>query len=228
VSKLVKTLPEKDKSWRDLIYFPIIYYIISLFFAILLFAISPEYLADHEELNTVLYSAVFITHWLLAFLVIRRLKRQDLSLKEFIAPRKKTRIFPAILVFVSLNALFTTYMVLALTYGRIQPWRNLNAFQLVYFVAAQPLTAGFVEELIWRGYFVEKLLRMGNSEWRSIIFSSISFAFIHGFWLVDKLAVTFLFGIIAGAYYVRERNLVVLMVTHVTLDIVAFALAFLA
>jgi len=228
VSKLVKTFPEKDKSWRNLIYFPIIYYIISLFFVISLFAISPEYLADYEKLNTVLYSAVFITHWLLAFIVIRRLKRQDLSLKEFIAPKKKTRIFPAILVFVSLNALFTAYMVLALTYGRIQPWRNLNAFKLVYFVAAHPLTAGFVEELIWRGYFVEKLLKMGNSEWRSIIFSSISFAFIHGFWLVDKLAVTFLFGIIAGAYYVRERNLVVLMVTHITLDIVAFALAFLA
>jgi len=225
---MVKTFPEKDKTWRDLICFPMIYYVISLFFVVLLFAISPEYLADYEKLNTVLYSAVFITHWLLAFLVIRRLKRQDLSLKEFIAPKKKTRIFPAILVFVSLNALFTAYMVLALTYVRIQPWRNLNAFQLVYFVAAQPLTAGFVEELIWRGYFVEKLLRIGNSEWRSIIFSSISFAFIHGFWVVDKLAVTFLFGIVAGAYYVRERNLVVLMVTHVTLDIIAFALAFLA
>lgn len=225
---MVKTLPEKDKTWRDLIYFPIIYYVTSLFFVVLLFAISPEYLADYEKLNTVLYSAVFITHWLLAFLVIRRLKRKGLSLKEFIAPKKKTKILPAILVFVSLNVLFTAYMILALTYGRIQPLRNLNAFQLVYFVVAQPLTAGFVEELIWRGYFIEKLLRIGNSEWRPIIFSSIAFAFIHGFWVVDKLAVTFLFGIIAGAYYVRERNLVVLMVTHVTLDIIAFALTILA
>ncbi len=227
MNELVRTLPEEGKTW-DLICFPIVYYVMSLFFVVLLSAISPEYLADYEKLNTVLYSAVFITHWLLAFLVIRRLKRQDLSLIEFIAPKKKTRIFPTIFVFVSLNALFTAYMVLALTYSRIQPWRNLNAFQLVYFIAAQPLTAGFVEELIWRGYFVEKLLRIGNSEWRSIIFSSISFAFIHGFWVVDKLAVTFLIGIIAGAYYVRERNLVVLMVTHVTLDIVAFALAFLS
>jgi len=225
---MVKTFPEKDKTWRDLIFFPIVYYVISLFFVVLLFAISPEYLADYEKLNTVLYSAVFITHWLLAFLVIRKLKRQDLSLKEFITPKKKTKILPTILFFVSLNAFFTAYMILALTYGRIQPLRNLNAFQLVYFVAAQPLTAGFVEELIWRGYFIEKLLRIGNSERRSIIFSSISFAFIHGFWVVDKLAVTFLFGIIAGAYYIRERNLVVLMVSHVTLDIIAFALTILA
>ena len=123
---------------------------------------------------------------------------------------------------------FAAYMILALTFGRIQPWRNLDAFQLVYFVAAQPLTAGFVEELIWRGYFIEKLLKMGNSQWRTIVFSSISFALIHGFWIVDKLAVTFLFGTIAGAYYVRERNLVVLMVSHVILDIIAFALTILA
>jgi len=74
---------------------------------VLLSAVSPEYLADYEKLNTVLYLAVFITHWLLAFIVIRRLRRQGLSLKEFIAPKKKTRIFPAIFVFVSLNALFT-------------------------------------------------------------------------------------------------------------------------
>ncbi len=228
MSKMVKTPLEKDKTWRDLLYFPIMYYVISLFSVVLLFAISPDYLTNYEELNIVLYSAVFITHWLLAFLVIRRLKRQGVSLKKFIAPKKKTRIFPAILVFISLNVLFTAYMILALTYGRIQPWRNLDVFQLVYFVVAHPLTAGFVEELIWRGYFIENLLRMGNSEGRSIIFSSISFALIHGFWVVDKLAVTFLFGIIAGAYYVRERNLVVLMVTHVTLDIVAFALAFFA
>ena len=30
---------------------------------------------------------------------------------------------------------------------------------------------------------------------------------IHGFVVVDKLTVTFLFGLIAGGYYVRERNL---------------------
>lgn len=225
---MVKALPEKDKPWRDLIYFPIAYYVISLLSVVLLFAVSPEHLADYAVLNVVLYSAVFITHWLLAFIVIRRLKRQGVSLKEFISPKKKVGVFPAILVFVSLNALFAAYMILALTYGRIQPWRNLDAFQLVYFIVAHPLTAGFVEELIWRGYFIEKLLRIGSSERRSIIFSSISFAFIHGFWVVDKLAVTFIFGIIAGAYYVRERNLVVLMVIHVTVDVVAFALAFIA
>jgi len=57
--------------------------------------------------------------------------------------------------------------------------------------------------------------------------ASVSFAFIRGFFLPDKLAVTFLFGVIAGAYYYSERNLPVLMAFHVVLDMIAFCLPFL-
>ena len=54
----------------------------------------------------------------------------------------------------------------------------------------------------------------------------MSFAFIHGILIPDKLLVTFIFGIIAGAYYVKERNLPVLMISHVVLNVVAFGLSF--
>jgi len=98
--------------------------------------------------------------------------------------------------------------------------------RLIFYLMLSPVTAGFVEELIWRGYFIEKLIATGKTKWRAIILSSISFAFIHGFLALDKLAVTFLFGIIAGAYYVSERNLLVLMGSHVVLDVIAFGLPF--
>jgi len=51
-------------------------------------------------------------------------------------------------------------------------------------------------------------------------------AFIHGFLIPDKLVVTFLFGTIAGGHYVRERNLPVLIASHVVLDVIAFWLPF--
>jgi len=225
---VVQMFPKNDKPWRELIYFPIVYYAISFFSVVLLFAISPESLADYKTLNIVLYSAVVVTHWLLTFLVIRKLRRQSLSLKEFIVPKKRFGFLPAVLVFVSINVLFSVYIVLALAYGRIPRWDSLDLFQFIYFLVAHPLTAGFVEELIWRGYFIEKLLSIGYSKWRTVIFSSISFAFIHGFWVIDKLAVTFIFGIFAGAYYIRERNLLVLMLTHVVVDVISFALLFFA
>jgi len=72
----------------------------------------------------------------------------------------------------------------------------------------------------------EGLLASGRTEHKAILLSSVSFAVIHGFFLVDKIIVTTLFGAIAGLYYVRERNLPVLMATHVALDVIAFSLPF--
>jgi len=217
-------MAERTESLRDLIYFPIIYNVAGLLAIGILYTVSPRILVEPDALNTVLYLVVFITHWLLVYFVGGRIGMH--GVKELIVPKKKLRWPPSLLVFISLSVLFTTYMVLGLTYGRIPAWGSLNFLQITFFFGLAPLTAGFVEELIWRGYFMKKLLAMGKTESKAVILSSISFAFIHGFFVFDKLIVTFLFGIIAGTYYVRERNLPVLMASHVITDIVAFALPF--
>ena len=85
--------------------------------------------------------------------------------------------------------------------------------------------AGFVEEIIWRGYFIEKLIASGRTEREAIIYSAASFAFTHGIMIWDKLIVTFIWGLIAGLYYVRERNIPELMITHIVIDIIAFWLS---
>lgn len=219
---------EKDKSLRDLIYFPVVFNVVGLSAIGLLYAVSPEHSVDPGTLNTAALGSLFVPWWLLASIVIRRLKRQGASIKEFIVPERKFSLLSAILVFVVLNVLFTAYMIASLTYGRIPPMTGLNTLQIVFFILLVPVTAGFVEELIWRGYFIDELLAKGSSEMKAIIYSSISFAFIHGIFLIDKLAVTFLFGVIAGIYYVRERNLLVLMAAHVTVDVVGYALTIFA
>jgi len=213
----------KDRSLRDLIYFPVLYNVVGLIIVGMLYAVSPEHFVAPEILNATLYLGVVTTHWSLFYVIARRLRRE--GIKDLVVSKKKFRWLPSIIAFVSLNVLFTTYMILALAYGRIPPWGKPDLPQLVFYLALNPITAGFVEELIWRGYFIEKLLAMGMTERKAIIYSSVSFAFIHGFTIPDKLVVTFLFGLIAGAYYVRERNLPVLMVSHVVLDVIAFALS---
>jgi len=213
----------KDRSLRDLIYFPVVYNVVGLIIVGMLYAVSPERFVAPEILNAALYLGVVTTHWSIFYVIARRLRRE--GIKDLVVPKKKFRWLPSILAFVSLNVLFTTYMILALAYSRIPPWGKPDLPQLVFYIALNPITAGFVEELIWRGYFIEKLLAMGKTGWKAIIYSSISFAFIHGFTIPDKLAVTFLFGLIAGAYYVRERNLPVLIVSHVVLDVIAFSLS---
>jgi len=207
----------KTGSLKDLIYFPLLFNVIGFVCIGFLYAVSSRLAVDF---NTLQY-LVFIIEWVVAFIVIGRLRRQGLPLKGFIMPRKEFKWIPAFLVFVSLNMLLIVYLLYPLI--PIPSMGHLSLLQLLFFLALLPVTAGFVEELIWRGYFIEKLLAKGYSEWKTILFSSISFAFIHGL-LVDKLIVTFLFGLIAGIYYLRERNLVVLMGTHTVVDIVGFAL----
>jgi len=213
----------KDRPLRDLIYFPVVYNVVGLIAVGMLYTFSPEHFVAPEILNAALYSGVVVTHWSLFYVIARRLRRE--GIKDLIFPKKKFRWLPSLLAFISLDVLFTAYMILSLAYGRIPPWGKPDLPQLLFYLALNPITAGFVEELIWRGYFIEKLLAMGKTEWKAIIYSSISFAFIHGFTIPDKLVVTFLFGLIAGAYYVRERNLPVLMVSHVLIDVIAFGLS---
>lgn len=214
---------EKDRPLRDLICFPVVYNVVGLITVGVLYAVSPEHFVAPEIMNAALYLGVVITHWALFYVIARRLRRE--GIKDLIFPKRKFRWLPSLIAFVSLNVLFITYMILALAYGRITPWGKPDLPQLVFYIVLNPITAGFVEELIWRGYFIENLLAIGKTEWKAIIYSSISFAFIHGFTIPDKLAVTFLFGLIAGAYYVRERNLPVLIVSHVVLDVIAFSLS---
>jgi len=215
---------EKGGTLRDLVYFPIIFNVVGLPIIFLLYAISPEHSVDSGMLNTVVLASLFLPWWLLAFVVIRRLRWEGVAIKEYILTKKKFSPFSAILVFVLLNVLFQGYMIMSLTYGRIPPMTALHLLQIVFFIALVPITAGFTEELIWRGYFIDKLLASGRSETKAIIYSAISFAFIHGFFLFDKIVVTFLFGIIAGFYYVRERNLLVLILTHIAVDVISYAL----
>lgn len=219
---------KKEGSLRDLVYFPIIFNVVGLPVILLMYALSPEHSVDSGTLNTAVLASLFVPWWLLTFVIIRRLKRQGVDIREFISPKKKFNSFSAILIFVVLNTLFQAYMIVSVTYGRIPPMTNLHPLQIVFFIALVPLTAGITEELIWRGYFIDKLLASGRSETKAIIYSAISWSFIHGFFLPDKIAVTFLFGVIAGFYYLRQRNLLVLILTHTTVDVISYALTIFA
>lgn len=212
------------ESLRDLIYFPVAYNAVGLALLAALYAASPEHAPETETFNTVLYSGVLMTHWCLAYIVTRRIGKEGVS--ELIRPKKRTNWPAATLVFAALNALFASYIYLGLRTGRIPPMAGPSIPQTIFYLVLNPLTAGVVEEIIWRGYLIERLLASGRTEPKAILLSSVSFAFIHGFFLIDKVLIATLFGVIAGLYYVRERNLPVLMATHVVVDVIAFSLPF--
>ena len=102
---------------------------------------------------------------------------------------------------------------------------GLDMWRKIVMLTVLPFTAGFCEELIWRGYIFTQLEARGYGLAKAIVFSAISFALIHGITLPDKLLTTFLFGIVAGLYYARERNLIPLMIAHIVMDVWSFGLS---
>ncbi len=103
-------------------------------------------------------------------------------------------------------------------------YRDMNPFQGIIFILLVPVTAAFTEELIWRGHILSGFELRGKSPWVALLISAVSFALIHGVFLPDKLLVTFIVGIVTGIYYLRERSLLPIMVTHWFVDVWGFGI----
>jgi membrane protease YdiL (CAAX protease family) len=191
---------------------------------------QPELIAGigQGQVFFVLYVFINLVEWVFAASILVKLRRDGDSVMSLIAPGDapwRFRLVPAILVFIAFNALFGAY-VLATTWmlGEWPTYGDWTTGQRIFLVSFVPVTAGFCEELIWRGYIITRMEERGRGRWAAILLSAASFAVIHGV-LPDRLLVTFLLGVVGGIYYTRERNLIPLMVTHVILDVWSFGLS---
>ena len=224
----------QDRIWVYLILPPVILNIASLLLYAGYYALyytQPERIAgiSPSHILYISFLLVVIVEWIFTISILLKLKKSGTSIMKLIAPRGyplRFRRGPAILFFLLLNGIFAVYLVLAnLVYPNLASsyqgvaitWRCLSILLI-------PLTAAFCEELTWRGYILSSLEQRGYPPWRVILISATSFALIHGIFLPDKLIVTFIIGVAAGWYYLRERNLLVLMFSHWVLDLWSFGL----
>jgi membrane protease YdiL (CAAX protease family) len=187
--------------------------------------VQPELVASIPlgQVTFGLYIFIAVVEWVLALSVIRKLRGAGGSAMDLIAPQGnpwRFRRLPAVLVFVGLNAIMALFMAVLSAFAGFPYYEGLRLWQRLLFVIIIPITAGFCEELIWRGYVVTRLEARGRGQWATILLSAVSFALIHGspiHWVF-----TFLIGIVAGYYYIRERNLVPLIISHAVVDLWSF------
>ncbi len=93
--------------------------------------------------------------------------------------------------------------------------------QLVIFVFA-----AFVEEIIFRGYIIERTEALIGSKWIAFAISAIVFALVHlSSWAASQLIVVAFGSVILGLLYLWKRDLIMVMIAHCLADVVGFALA---
>jgi hypothetical protein len=179
-----------------------------------------------------LYVAIFLINWGLALFVFRKLNRERKSVRNLIAADGfpfKFNWKPALLMFVVFNGIWILYVALyAWLKGQWPSYSGLEMWQKIIFIRLFPISAGFTEELFWRGFIITQMESVGQPSKRAIMFSAIGFALVHGIFFPDKLASTFLLGLVAGYYYTRERKLLPLMLTHAFMDIWSYGLSLFA
>jgi len=182
-------------------------------------------ISSFGQIQFALSAFVFFAEWFFAGLLLYRYRRASESIRSLFSRTGNLlefRWLPAILLFVLFNAIFVGYVFYLIARMPDLSYRDMSPFQISLFMLLTPVTAAFTEELIWRGHIISGLEMRGKKPGVAVFISAISFALIHGVFLPDKLAVTFLIGIVTGVYYLRERSLVPIMVTHWFVDVWSF------
>jgi membrane protease YdiL (CAAX protease family) len=145
-----------------------------------------------------------------------------------------------ILIHLGLSVLFAVVMMMA---GQQQPDSRQPAMQVFqqfagydaglfpWIALGLALQAGIGEELLFRGYLISRLDRLGLGAWPSILISALLFGLVHapgygGLWPALSKAISF--GLPTGAYFWYRRNLGPLMVAHTLTDWSSFMLLYIA
>jgi membrane protease YdiL (CAAX protease family) len=92
------------------------------------------------------------------------------------------------------------------------------------------LTAGVIEELIYRGYIIERLHTITNSYWVAIFVSVIAFVLPHiAYWnTAHVVGVVLPLGLVLSGLYVWKRNLIFNMIVHFMIDFPLVIMAFMS
>jgi membrane protease YdiL (CAAX protease family) len=87
------------------------------------------------------------------------------------------------------------------------------------------ITAGVVEELIFRVYLVPRLEIIFKNHYMPVIISALMFSALHfRYQSLEELLFTFFLGIVFAVHYKWYRNIGVLIATHTIIDLVSLFL----
>ena len=188
-----------------------------------------EYQVPPATMEFALGILIVALEWFFAGLLLYQYKRSGERIAALFSPTPRLldfRLGPALLLFVLFNLIFAGYMLRLLYTMPDLSLRSLNAWQSVLFILVVPLTAAVCEEIIWRGHILTALAVRGYRAFTANLISAVSFALIHGVFFPEKLATTFLIGLLGGAYYQRQKALLPLIFTHWIVDMWSYLVLF--
>jgi hypothetical protein len=165
-------------------------------------------------------------HWTTLFFILKLQEKRGESLKELGYKLQKIQTFRLLIIF--LVVAFGMFGFVEWTLSQVsidsEKIAELPSFipittghRLLFILVV--LSAGFCEEIIYRGYAITRGIELGLYKWVALVPAAISFVFIHGlagyyfFWMY------FIVGLIFGVIFVYSKRLLPNIVLHLFLDL---------
>ena len=83
-------------------------------------------------------------------------------------------------------------------------------------------TAGFLEEVVFRGFIQPRIERMANSRWLGIFISSLLFGLMHlSYGTIHQVLIPAFFGIVLATHYAKYRSIKIVIICHFLWDLIA-------
>ena len=156
-----------------------------------------------------------------------RIERLPLSSIGFRPPGRDTWLWGVATTLVLLASVIFTFAVIAPATGLSQ---NMTATaDLVrvplWLLFLTPIVAGITEELIYRGYAIERLTLLTGRRWLAAVLAGSVFLLSHWAWGALQMIVVAIGTIILVGLYLWRRDLLCCIIAHVATDLVGLGLA---
>jgi membrane protease YdiL (CAAX protease family) len=96
--------------------------------------------------------------------------------------------------------------------NQVNSFSNYNTLTIIYNIISLVIVVPILEELFFRRFLLEKLLKK-NSATKSLIISSLCFSFVH-FLTPANLLATFIAGLVLGSIYIKTRKVGYSIILH--------------
>jgi len=191
---------------------------------------TPGVLQQHPNVVP-LYLSVIAAEWLLVYGVWAGIRRRGVGLRDLLGGRWNSP--QRVLIDLVLAAVvWILWIGIQLGVGRLLPSqaKSVSALfpqsplEVVLWIACS-LSAGFCEEVAFRGYFQKQFAAMTRSPAAGVVLQAILFGIAHGYQGLRAIIMIILFGLLYGILAWWRRSLRPGIVLHAWSDIYAGYLA---
>jgi uncharacterized protein len=170
---------------------------------------------------------VWVTLGALVLLWVTRVERLSLASVGLHRPTWATLGWGLIATVVLIASVMLSFAVIGPALGLTQNMRATAVIVNVplWLLVLTPMVAGVTEEIVYRGYAIERLSFLTGRRWLGALLGGVIFLLAHWSWGGLQMILVAFATVILTSLYLWRRDLLCCMLAHAAADLIGFALA---